>query len=162
MQFEPPIPILRIFSVEKAREFYVDYLGFHWDWEHRFGPEFPLYAQVSRAGLVLHLSEHHGDATPGAAVFVPMAGIAAWHAELGGRPYRYLKPGLSTVDWGQELVLTDPFGNRLRFCERSGAKGRQGPGAAPAAPQGRTRAEVRDEYLRARAAGTLSRDGEVG
>jgi hypothetical protein len=31
------IPSLRIFSVEKAKEFYVDFLGFTWDWEHRFG-----------------------------------------------------------------------------------------------------------------------------
>jgi hypothetical protein len=45
------IPILRIFSVEKAKEFYVDFLGFTWDWEHRFGENFPLYAQVSRSGI---------------------------------------------------------------------------------------------------------------
>ena len=35
------IPILRIFSVEKAREFYLGFLGFAWDWEHRFGDNFP-------------------------------------------------------------------------------------------------------------------------
>jgi hypothetical protein len=49
------IPILRIFSVEKAREFYLDYAGFRVDWEHRFDPTAPLYMQVSRDGLVLHL-----------------------------------------------------------------------------------------------------------
>src|SRR5437773_10613657 len=31
------IPILRIFSIEKAKEFYLDFLGFSIDWEHRFG-----------------------------------------------------------------------------------------------------------------------------
>lgn len=31
------IPILRIFSIEKAREFYLDYAGFRLDLEHRFG-----------------------------------------------------------------------------------------------------------------------------
>jgi catechol 2,3-dioxygenase-like lactoylglutathione lyase family enzyme len=40
------IPILRIFSVDKAKEFYLDFLGFKLDWEHRFGDNFPLYAQV--------------------------------------------------------------------------------------------------------------------
>lgn len=159
MQFQPPIPILRIFDLAQARAFYVDWLGMHWDWEHRFGADHPLYAQVSRAPLVLHLSEHHGDATPGATVFIPMSGIAALHAELAARPYRYQKPGLHTVDWGQELVLTDPFGNRLRFCERSAAA-QASP--APAAPRGLTRAEVRAEYLRARAAGELPPTGEVG
>jgi hypothetical protein len=34
--FQKTIPILRIFSVEKAKEFYVGYLGFSVDWEHHF------------------------------------------------------------------------------------------------------------------------------
>jgi hypothetical protein len=60
------IPILRIFSVEKAREFYLDYVGCNHDWEHRFDDTAPLYMQVSRDGLVLQLSEHYGDGPPGA------------------------------------------------------------------------------------------------
>ena len=40
--------MLRIFSVEKAREFYVDFLGFTWDWEHRFDDSAPLYARVMK------------------------------------------------------------------------------------------------------------------
>ena len=120
MQLEAAIPILRIFSVDKAKEFYVGFLGFSIDWEHRFGDNFPLYAQVSRSGLKLHLSEHHGDATPGSAIFVPMQGIDAFHQELTGKAYAYAKPGLETVDWGRLLEVADPFGNRLRFCERKG------------------------------------------
>ncbi|WP_457818672.1 glyoxalase superfamily protein, partial [Staphylococcus aureus] len=57
MVLSPAIPILRIFSVEKAREFYLDFLGFQVDWEHRFEPDLPLYMQVRRSGLTLHLSE---------------------------------------------------------------------------------------------------------
>lgn len=59
------IPILRIFDVAKAREFYVDYLGFSVDFEHRFHDNAPLYMGISRDGLVLHLSEHHGDPSTG-------------------------------------------------------------------------------------------------
>ena len=44
-KLEVAIPILRIFSVDKAKEFYVDFLGFKIDWEHRFGDNFPLYAR---------------------------------------------------------------------------------------------------------------------
>jgi len=33
--FQKTIPILRIFSVEKAKEFYVDYLGCTVDWKSR-------------------------------------------------------------------------------------------------------------------------------
>jgi len=45
--FERVIPVFRIFSVEKAREFYLDFLGFKVDWEARFGPDLPLYMQVT-------------------------------------------------------------------------------------------------------------------
>ena len=62
--FTQTAPILRIFDESKAKEFYLGFLGFQLDFEHRFGDNFPLYMQVSRAGLVLHLSEHHGDASP--------------------------------------------------------------------------------------------------
>lgn len=121
-RFTAAIPILRIFSVEKAKEFYVDFLGFRIDWEHRYGDDFPLYAQVSRSGVTLHLSEHHGDSCPGATVFIRMRGIAGYHQELTGKRYRYAKPGLEEAPWGGRVMeVTDPFGNRLRFSEPDAA-----------------------------------------
>jgi uncharacterized glyoxalase superfamily protein PhnB len=118
IRFAEAIPILRIFDVTKAKEFYVDFLGFTIDWEHRFGENFPLYAQVSRAGLKLHLSEHHGDASPGSTVFVWMRGIAEYHRELIGKNYRYYKPGLEEAEWdARTMQVGDPFGNKLRFSE---------------------------------------------
>jgi extradiol dioxygenase family protein len=65
MEILQTVPILRVFDVAKAKEFYLDYLG-----------------------CVLHLSEHYGDVTPGA---------APWNARV--------------------MQFTDPFGNRLRFNE---------------------------------------------
>ena len=61
IQFEQTCPIFRIFDIEKAREFYLGFLGFNLDWEHRFAEGMPLYMQVSCGALVLHLSEHNGD-----------------------------------------------------------------------------------------------------
>ena len=118
MKIQPPIPIFRIFAVDKAMEFYRDFLGFTVDWEHRFGDDFPLYCQISRDGMILHLSEHAGDASPGAKAFVWMTGVRALHAELIGKDYRYMKPGLETVPWGLEVTVTDPFSNRIAFCEK--------------------------------------------
>ena len=115
---QPAIPIFRIFSVEKAMEFYCDFLGFGVDWEHRFGDNFPLYCQISRSGMLMHLSEHAGDASPGARAFVPMQGIRHFHAELTDKNYAYMRPGLTQADWGMELTVTDPFSNRITFCER--------------------------------------------
>jgi catechol 2,3-dioxygenase-like lactoylglutathione lyase family enzyme len=113
----PAIPVLRIFSIDKAKEFYLDFLGFTLEWEHRFEEGAPLYAQIKRSDLTLHLSEHYGDATPGSTIFVPMENIDALHRELSARHYAYARPGIDAMDWGRQLQVADPFGNRLRFCE---------------------------------------------
>ena len=111
------IPILRIFSEAKAKEFYVDFLGFRLEWEHRFTDNFPLYMEIKRSELVIHLSEHHGDATPGATIFVPVENIDALFLELQAKEYTYAKPTVEAVPWGRMMQVWDPFGNRLRFSE---------------------------------------------
>ena len=117
IRFEQAVPIVRIFDVAKASEFYFGFLGFSLDWEHRYGENFPLYMQVSRAGLRLHLSEHAGDATPGGNMCVYMTGIRELHRELQAKDYRYMKPGLEDQGGRLELQVTDPFSNRIRFME---------------------------------------------
>jgi catechol 2,3-dioxygenase-like lactoylglutathione lyase family enzyme len=118
VEFLQTIPILRIFDVARAKEFYLDYLGFRAQWEHRFEPGLPLYMQILRGACVLHLSEHHGDATPGATVFLRVTGLEAFHQELKTKAYRYQRPGIGIAPWNARLLeLTDPFGNRLRFNE---------------------------------------------
>jgi ribosomal-protein-alanine N-acetyltransferase len=120
MQVERVVPILRIFDVAKAKEFYVDYLGFKIDWEHRHEPDLPLYVQVSRDGLFLHLSEHYGDGSPGSTVYLEVHGLEAFHAEISAKNYRYLRPGIGAGYGknGRMVSLTDPFGNRLRLNQR--------------------------------------------
>ncbi|MGE0707674.1 MAG: glyoxalase superfamily protein [Planctomycetota bacterium] len=114
-----PVPILRIFDETRAREFYVGFLGFKIDWEHRFAPTAPLYMQVSREGCVLHLSEHHGDGCPGAALRVGVeGGVAAYQQALVAKQYKYYRPGLIETAWGtRECSVQDPFGNKLIFSE---------------------------------------------
>ena len=46
MAFGKTTPILRIFDEAKARESYIDFLGFKVDWEHRFENGLPLYMQI--------------------------------------------------------------------------------------------------------------------
>jgi len=120
IQFERTVPIFRIFSVDKAREFYLDFLGFKVDWEHRFAADAPVYMQISRDGLAFHLSEHHGDGTPGSVAYVYMTGVKALHHELSGKNYRYNRPGLEEREWGMtEVTVIDPFSNRITFGERT-------------------------------------------
>lgn len=99
---------------------YVDYLGYGVDWEHRFEPTLPLYTQVSRDASILHLSEHHGDGSPGQHLRVVVQDVAAFHHELSVKDYGYMKPGLQTAEWGERSVtVIDPFGNHLICYEKT-------------------------------------------
>jgi uncharacterized glyoxalase superfamily protein PhnB len=118
IKFGQVVPILRIFDIAKADEFYQGFLGFSVDWDHRFDPGAPLYRQVSRGDLVLHLSEHHGDGCPGARICVTMQGVEAFHQEISSKGYRYMRPGLEKTPWGTlETGVIDPFGNLIRFSQ---------------------------------------------
>lgn len=112
-------PVLRIFDEVRAREFYLDFLGFQVEFEHRFEPGLPLYMSVIRDSLVLHLSEHHGDACPGAQIRIATDDVHGFVTELAGRDYSYARPGVpERQPWGtDEITLTDPFGNRLTFWQ---------------------------------------------
>lgn len=117
MRLQQPIPILRVFDEAKTREFYTAFLDFRVDWEHRFEPGLPLYLQVSRDGCVLHLSEHHGDCCPGAALRIPTGELDALHALLAAKQYGHARPQIEQMPWGREMSVRDPFGNRLTFFE---------------------------------------------
>jgi uncharacterized glyoxalase superfamily protein PhnB len=116
MLFGKTTPILRIFDEAKAKEFYVDFLGFKVDWEHRFAPDLPLYLQISLDGCVLHLSEHHGDCSPGSAMRIEATGLDAFQQKLLAKQYKQARPGIQDMPWGsRDMSVTDPFGNRLIF-----------------------------------------------
>jgi uncharacterized glyoxalase superfamily protein PhnB len=116
MRLSHTTPILRIFDEAKAREFYLDYLGFSVDWEHRFEAHLPIYMQVSRADCVLHLTEHHGDCCPGAAMRIAAEDIDAFHAELAAKHYTFARAEIVQTPWDtRDLSVCDPFGNRLTF-----------------------------------------------
>ena len=108
-----------MFDIQKARDFYLGYLGFSVEFEHRFHDNAPLFMGVSRDGLTLFLSEHHGDGTPGTHVVVEMAGVEELHRELQAKNYRYMNPGLTSTEWGtRDLTVYDPFNNHITFSER--------------------------------------------
>ena len=120
VRFERAIPIFRIFSLEKAREFYVGFLGCNVDWEARFEPDAPVYMQVSRGEFIVHLSERHGDSTPGSHAYVITTGVRDLHRELNDKKYRHNHPGLQQQEWGMlEVTVIDPFANRVTFAERT-------------------------------------------
>ena len=114
-------PVLRIFDEQKAKEFYVDWLGFDVQWEHRFEDGLPLYLEVTRDDCTLHLTEHHGDCCPGAAVRIGTSNLDDLHRELSDKQYGFARPGIQDTPWDtREMSVTDPFGNRLTFVANAG------------------------------------------
>lgn len=115
---QAPIPVLRSFDEAKAREFYLDFLGFKVDWAHRFEPDTPLYMQISKGQCVIHLSEHFGDASPGASMRITVPDLNTYHKELHEKRYPHARPGIESMPWGTcDMKISDPFGNRLIFTD---------------------------------------------
>lgn len=111
------VPILSICSYEEAKAYYVDWLGFGIDWEFRFEPTFPVYMQVSRDGLVLHLSEHKGGNPGPAMCHVEVDDLEALMAEWKGRRPDFTQ-SIEIAPWNAKHVsLKDPFGNMLGINE---------------------------------------------
>ena len=107
-----------MFDEAKAKEFYVDFLGFKVSWEHRFEENFPLYMEVARDGCTIHLTEHHGDCSPGGAMRIRTEGVQAFCDALVKKKYKYANPGTLKTEWQTtEMIIDDPFGNRLIFYE---------------------------------------------
>lgn len=112
-----PTPILRSFDEAATRAFYIDFLGFAVEFEHRFEPDAPLYLSVRRDDCVLHLSEHYGDASPGARIRVPVDDVQAYQRDLARKQYRHARPGPPALaPWGDwEMTISDASGNKLTF-----------------------------------------------
>ena len=111
-------PVFRVFDETKAKEFYVEFLGFEVNWEHRFEADLPLYFEVSRDECTLHLTEHHGDCCPGAAVRIEISDLDEFHQDLNDKKYGFARPGIEDTAWGtREMSIEDPFGNRLTFVQ---------------------------------------------
>jgi catechol 2,3-dioxygenase-like lactoylglutathione lyase family enzyme len=113
-------PIFRIFDYEKAKAFYIDWLGFTIDWENK-PDNSPIYLQISLDGIVIHLTEHHGDCSPGARIHITnFSSLATYHEKLLAKNYKFNRPSLDKASWSPNAICMeaiDPFGNRLTFTE---------------------------------------------
>ena len=118
MTLGAPIPILRSFNEAEARDFYLRYLGFSVEFEHRFASDLPLYMGLRSGTCALHLSEHHGDGVPGITVRIACDDVDALLRDLQARGHPRLNPGIEDQPWGlRELAVIDPFCNRLVFFQ---------------------------------------------
>jgi hypothetical protein len=122
------IPILRIFSEDRAKEFYLEFLGFKLDWGGpASGPGSSFYGQIIRGETTLQLTEQPYDPGHGATVAINIDGIDALRDELqerysvmGSRVWgpAVWVPAVQEMPWGLRIMtISDPFSNHLRFCE---------------------------------------------
>ena len=119
--FGAPTPILRSFDERRTKRFYVDFLGFEVEFEHRFEPGMPLYLGIRKGECRLHLSEHYGDAAPGARIRIPVDDVRAYAARLREEQFENARPGEPELDWGSwEITVHDPSSNRLTFYTEAG------------------------------------------
>jgi hypothetical protein len=82
------IPVIRMLEEAGTRAFYVDYLGFFIDWEHRFRPEpadSPLCIQVSIGAAKLHLDGHADESKPTSEVRIPVKDLGGLAQHLRTR-----------------------------------------------------------------------------
>lgn len=113
-------PQLRSTNWARTRAFYEGGLGFSVQWESRFEPGFPVFAQVARDGLSLFLTEHSGDCQVGGAAYIVVDDLDALYREIIQRGVRVDEQPHETP-WGtREMVVIDPDGNRLRFGDAKG------------------------------------------
>jgi hypothetical protein len=111
------VPTFGILDYQTAIDFYIGFLGFKIDWEHRFGQTEPVYMQISKNGLILHLSENKRFKA-NVIVFVETKKLKEFHKELQNKSPAQELPDILQTNWQTlQLEITDPFGNLLRFNE---------------------------------------------
>ena len=112
-----PTPILRSFDEARTKRFYVDFLEFEIEFEHRFEPGTPLYMGIRKGDCRIHISEHYGDGTPGANIRIPVDDVKAYTAHLRAKNFENARPGPPQLqEWGSwEVTIQDPSSNKLTF-----------------------------------------------
>ena len=114
------IPVVRMLDEETTLTFYVDYLGFEIDWEHRFGddPKSPLYAQVRHGNATLHLNGHANTDSPVCEVRFPVTNLDEYCEYLRAKTQGAEKPEVVDPRYegrNTDMNIIDPSGNHLVF-----------------------------------------------
>lgn len=112
------IPALRITNYSRSKAFYVDGLGFQIDWEHRFEPHFPVFMQITRAGMSIYLSEHSGDCQVGGLVHFFVSDVDGWFHEFQSKGVPIQEAPNEALEGLRMMTVVDPDGNQLRICTR--------------------------------------------
>lgn len=119
-QLRSSIPVLRSLDESLAKEFYLAFLGFGIDWEHRFGDDIqsPLYMQISQGASILHLNGHATNDSPVCEVRIPVDGLQQYCELLSSKQTEFPSPEVVDPRYegrNTDMNIIDPFGNHLVF-----------------------------------------------
>jgi len=114
--FENAIPVVRVDDIAEAEIFYCHQLGFTKLFENTPGKERnPSYIGLSREGARIDVSSFAGDGVMGAALRFDVENVDRLYDELVKRNVA-IKLEPFDQSWGvREMLVDDPFGNKLRF-----------------------------------------------
>ena len=111
------IPVLWTADAPRSARFYCEILGFTKDWEHRFAEGWPLYLQVSRGPIRLHLSEH-GEGGASVSLCMGVPDVDATYTEFTARGLEAESPPQDREYGIRDFAFKDPSGHHLVFCTR--------------------------------------------
>ncbi|WP_141456328.1 glyoxalase superfamily protein [Pseudoxanthomonas sp. z9] len=109
------VPVLRVTNAAISFPFYTEGLGFTVDWEYRHEPGFPVFAQLTRDGQSIFLTEHAGDCQVGGAVYFMVPAVDECYRAFQATGRVKANPPHNTAWKTRELQIVDPDGNRLTF-----------------------------------------------
>ena len=70
----------------------------------------PVYLQISLNDIVIHLSEHNGDSSPGSSIRIKINDLKNFHSLLSRKEYPYSNSAIEKMPWNTiELTVIDPF-----------------------------------------------------
>ena len=116
ISLQPPIPTLRVASLEVAAPFYADFLGFRFDWGLAKGS---TYAQISRSEATIHLNAS-AQLRGNAGMLIRTQGLDALHRELSSKSGPFSPAAITFTPWDSRVFhVVDPFGNGLQFWENN-------------------------------------------
>lgn len=122
-QIGSSIPVIRMLDEKSTLSFYLDFLGYELDWEHRFHdtPDSCLYAQIRLGQSLIHLNGHANTDSPVCEVRIPVLELESYHQFLCSKETSFPKPELVDPRYEgkkTDMNIVDPSGNLLVFWLR--------------------------------------------
>lgn len=101
------VPILLTRDVDRSLTWWRR-LGFAESFRHQFEPGLPWFVGIENGRCSIYLSEHAGDATTPALIYLWVPDVDAVAQEFGVR--------IDDMPWARDCEVVDPDGNRVRVA----------------------------------------------